>query len=521
MRIHVRVALFALVALSDWPLVRWPYLLMRNMLLSGPVPMSLPPRYGCPGLEHMLTVVMTAKDTCSQAPAALVHLATSLPLKTTVVYHRPTFENCDAVDLAAARIALPALQIVDAPPDASPVDGFVRSLEAASTPFVLLMHNDVYAMDVHSICELVGAALSRPHESVFAPQLYEREATGIITPHAHQSNLRNASTGMTFDMDVDLLLKRWPSDFAERAQPDFLEDHVYLVRTNVPAFLDPRASYTYEFVDNVLALRTLGIVPHYVPTARFLFDVDPRKVSWHDVAYLAEKRSEARGHATCRYLSAKWGATFHPSGVWNYVRASYMWSVTFEAAHLPSEWQRQKSLYHAWFLSIGYSDVDEGWESAAHGAVASRRIASVTSGVHPISLPTSWLPITTAYSRICTPDHCGMLVVDADGCHCWTYEPPFDLDAVAPLERAFDMLRLPARALRFEAMRWGLRRELRWGAARRPQSGTTCPADEACATTVPPFGKEARLVKWAWRKKTHVGYENTMAAEEADSYKGD
>jgi len=114
-----------------------------------------------------------------------------------------------------------------------------------------------------------------------------------------------------------------------------------------------------------------------------------------------------------------------------------------------------------------------------------------------------------------------MLVVDADGCHCWTYEPPFDLDAVAPLERAFDMLRLPARALRFEAMRWGLRRELRWGAARRPQSGTTCPADEACATTVPPFGKEARLVKWAWRKKTHVGYENTMAAEEADSYKGD
>lgn len=480
---------FALVALGDWPFVRWPALLARNALLSGPVPRAPAPKYACPDLANALTVVMTAKDTCSQAPAALVHLAASLPSKTRVVYHRPTYPGCDAVDLAAARLALPALEIVDAPPDASPVDGFVTSLQTAATPFVLLVHNDVYAMDAHSICELVGAALSQPQHAVFAPQLYEREAT-VVTPHAHQTNLRNASAGMTFDMDVDLLLRRWPSDFAERAQPDFLEDHVYLVRADVPSFLDARASYTYEFVDNVLALRALGIVPHYVPTARFLFDVDPQKVSWHDVAYLAAKRSEARGHATCRYLSAKWGATFHPSGVWNYVRASYLWSARFEAARLPSEWRAQKRLYHAWFQSVGYSDVDDSWEGAAHGVVVSRRVAPSDTGAHPISLPTSWLPIETRYSRSCAVDDCGMLVVDADGCHCWTYAPPFDLDAVAPLERAFDLLRLPARALRFEAMRWGLR---------RAQEGAQCPADESCALTVPSFGPEARLVRWGWR----------------------
>lgn len=487
MRLYV---LFALIALSDWPFVRWPVLLARNALLTGPVPRPPAPKYACPELEKALTVVMTAKDTCSQAPAALVHLAASLPPETRVVYHRPTFPGCDAVDLAAARLALPALQVVDASPDASPVDGFLASLETATTPLVLLMHNDVYAMDAHSICELAGAALSQPQRSVFAPQLYEREATGVVTAHAHQANLRNASDGITFDMDVDLLLKRWPSDFAERAQPDFLEDHVYLVRADVPAFLDPRASYTYEFVDNVLALRALGIVPHHVPTARFLFDVDPSKVTWHDVAYLAEKRSEAKGHATCRYLSAKWGATFHPSGVWNYVRASYLWSVRFEAAQLPREWGAQGRLYHAWFRSIGYSDVDESWEGAAHGAVVSRRVAPSEKGAHPISLPTSWLPIKTRYSRSCAADDCGMLVVDEDGCHCWAYEPPFDLDAVAPLERAFDLLRLPARALRFEAMRWGLR---------FAQPGTQCPADESCSLTVPAFGSRARLVKWGWR----------------------
>jgi hypothetical protein len=141
MRLYV---FLALVALSDWPFVRWPLLLARNVLLSGPVPRPLAPKYACPDLANALTVVMTAKDTCSQAPAALVHLAASLPATTRVVY-RPTFPGCDAVDLAAARLALPALQIVDAPPDASPVDGFLTSLQTATTPFVLLMHNDVYA----------------------------------------------------------------------------------------------------------------------------------------------------------------------------------------------------------------------------------------------------------------------------------------------------------------------------------------------------------------------------------------
>ena len=467
--------------------------LARNALLSDAVPAAPAPRHGR-GAECLAdvardtTIVVTAKDTCAQAPAALVHLSTRVPAGTRVVYYKPTFQGCDAVDLAPARLALPSLEIVDAQPDASPVDGFIDALRTAKTPYALLMHNDVYAMDAHTICELVGAAVRRPESSVFAPQLYEREATGVLAPHAHQTKLRNESGSITFDMDRALLLDRWPSDFSERAQRHFLEDHAYLVRTNVPAFLDRRASYTYEYVDNVLTLRALGIVPHFVPTARFLFDVDARKISWHDVAYLSSKRSEAVGHDTCQYLTQKWDSTFHPSGVWNYVRASYLWSVSFEASQLPTERHQQLLLYYAWFMSIGYSEVSE----RARHVVVSRTATSAPLGAHSVSLPVSWLPIQTSYSDSCAPDDCGMLLVDAERCHCWTYEPPFDMRAVAPVERLLDALRLPARAARFEAMRRGLR---------AAQEDAQCAADESCAMLIPAFADGARLVRWAWRAR--------------------
>ena len=135
-----------------------------------------------------------------------------------------------------------------------------------------------------------------------------------------------------------------------------MEDHMYLARTDTyHLYLDEMASFTMEYIDNVLAMRLNDTFPWYVPTARVIFDVDVNKIGWRDIPYFVHKRSEEIGLNVRSYLSRKWNVTFPNTGIWNYVRYSFLAEAVYDYNSLPEAWNYQFAMFLSWFHSIGFN----------------------------------------------------------------------------------------------------------------------------------------------------------------------
>ena len=106
--------------------------------------------------------------------------------------------------------------------------------------------------------------------AVAAPQIYETEFEGLLTTHLFNTNLHlrlHPTTGvamMSHEVDLVTGTSREPGDFAQRMNRNFLEDHVFLVRSEVVdrSFIDPDAAFTPEYV----AVRRLGCRGGNCPT---------------------------------------------------------------------------------------------------------------------------------------------------------------------------------------------------------------------------------------------------------------
>ena len=534
----VAAATALLLPLSMPPLALVLRRLGRNALL-GPVPpppARLYPSCADAELVARVSVVVSVKDTCTQAPLFLAHLSTTVPRAMRVVYVYPNFEGCNRVDLAALAALLPRLRVLATPAASSPIAGFVAAQPLLETPYALLLHNDAYAMDPWALCELYRALEAHPRSAFAAPQLYERGDAGVVVPHGHHRNLhvrRRATAAaaaddvISYDIDFELLTRRLPRDFegTEGPQLDFMEDHAYLARTDIyHLYMDPRASFTMEYIDNVLLMRANGTHPWYVPSARYVFDVDVRKLGWRDLPYFAWKRSERVGLDVRDHLAHKWRVAFPNSGIWNYVRHSMLQDLVLEDNALPDDRAGQCALFLAWFESIGFDAYDglslvdalhaPGVRSAAATACAGdvrleRRVArgapAPLAGRRPpsarallatmvgrkainISVEAERIPIAYRLTDECDPARCGMLIVDAAaGCQCYTYahraRPSRGI-----AERALDVLKLPSRTLRYARMQF---------ATSAASATVACAADAPCAARVR-IGAGARMLRWSW-----------------------
>lgn len=558
----------AVVLLCPW----WPALrpwarLVRNAATAR-VPPAVAPRYAACSASDVVrsvTVVVAVKDTCSQSVPFLAHLAHHFPRNGSVVYVHPRFRGCRDVSVQPMRALFPRLVVLSTPPTSSPIDGFLeaRRRHAARTPYVLLLHNDAYAMDSHAVCELLGALRAHPRAAFAAPQLYERSESGTVVPHAHHRNLHLRAVAppprrptVMHDVDFDLLTRRLAGDFegTEGAQLDFLEDHAYMARAeSYHRYVDPMASFTLEYIDNVLAMRANGTYPWFVPTARFVFDVSARKVAWNDVAYFAWKRSERVALTVRAYLSEKWSADFPVTGVGNYVRHTMLRDVRLEGPALPARWEDQCALFLAWFESVGFDRYgppstaaslaealhDDGGAcrggralrhlrvsrgdarsvlDAAERDAAAQHAARARTGQARVPPASALLAEQRGAKRInvssgavrgrlrvtvdatCDPDACGMLVASRHGgCACYSYHPPGSARSAASraVHGLLDRLKLPARALDFVH----LCRRSAVAAAEESGidegSGCDCDYDSACSMRVS-FASDAVLVRWSW-----------------------
>jgi len=566
--IGIAVAAAAVLGTAPWnrPALR----VARNALGGGwyDPPAALSPVYASTDghdcradLAAALSVVVTVKDTCSQGAAVLLHLSAAVPSDVAVAYVTPDAAPCRAVAPRAlvGRLFPRRHAFVEVAAEASPFAAFLAVRDWIDTPQVLLMHNDVYALDAFAVCELSRALHAHPEAPLVAPQLYERGDNEMLVPHGHHRWLRGVVDDggedrrprLAYDLDFDLLTRRVPRDFEPLGgapQCDFVEDHAFAMRTRDMAdVLDPDASFTLEYLDVALALRARGGgCAHYVPTARFVFDVDARRVAWQDVGYVAWKRSTEVGIGVLKHMRRKWCVQLPSTAIWDYVRESLLGGAALRALPADDDDAGHRQLARAWLQAAGFNRFRVGagdpWRplfEAAPGAWEATRLlddphddaqwalacnGSRTRGVVPwtrrdaerdvTAPPLPWLlgrtfpplvpriGVTLRTDRDACGDDartCPLLLAHADGtCTCGAHRPtvharPWHAAVTWLLDRA----RLPSRAWLFAAMaRDNDDDDEAGGTEARVEA--VCDAHDGRCRVALPFAAGTRVVRWSW-----------------------
>jgi len=357
-------------------------MVVRNCVLPK-TPRAARPAYpSCSDamLASEMTIVVSVKDACSQAPGFIRGLELFAPPSVHLIYTYPNFESCASIDLKAVLRRWKKVTLIPLPLRSSPMQGWIDAIPHVKTKYSMLLHNDGYALDSFFGCELLQSLkyhqVNSPNASyvLAAPMLYESKMDGSLAAHATQTNLRlvkdDSPQGMTVHHDHSLrrALNRG-FDFKEGDQTEFVEDHGFLIDTDkIGTIIDPAASFTLEYLDMIMTIRANRWKALFVPTARLEFRVT--EFSWRDIAYFMYKRSEATAHGTRDYLKAKWMANFPNTGFWTYIKytiveqhvygGKYVAGVTSTDRDVLTtmKWKDQAALVFGFFQMAGYNHYD-------------------------------------------------------------------------------------------------------------------------------------------------------------------
>merc|ERR1719230_1105573 len=357
-------------------------IMARNCILSKQ-PLSVTPKYGTCSeqmLSSEMTIVVTVKDACSQAPGFIRALERFAPPSVHLIYTYPNFKSCASLDLKPVLKRWKKVTVLPVPLRSSPMQGWVDAIPHIKTRYSMLLHNDGYALDSFFGCELLQSLKYHKRNSpngsyvLAAPMLYESKMDGSLAAHATQTNLRlvkdDSPQGMTVHHDHSLrrALNRG-FDFKEGDQTEFVEDHGFLIETDkIGTVIDPSASFTLEYLDMIMTIRANRWKALFVPTARLEFRIT--EFSWRDIPYFMYKRSEATAHGTRDYLKAKWQANFPNTGFWTYIKYTIVEQHVYGGRYvngvtstdrdvLPTlKWKDQAALVFGFFQMAGYNRYD-------------------------------------------------------------------------------------------------------------------------------------------------------------------
>ena len=492
------LALLTAIAMHHVGLLVPLVIMSRNCILPK-TPGTAKPKYpacSAADLGRDMTIVVTVKDACSQAPGFIRSLEKFAPANVHLIYTYPNFESCSSINLRPVLKRWKKVTMLPLPLRSSPMQGWYDAVPYIKTKYSMLLHNDGYALDASFGCELLSALKARQASEpesryhLAAPMLYESKMDGSLAAHATQSNLRLVKDGSPYGFTVhhDHSLRKAlnrGSDFEEGEQADFVEDHGFLIETDkIRTVIDPRASFTLEYLDMIMTIRANGWKVLFVPSARLEFRVT--EFSWRDIPYFMYKRSEAIAQGTRDYLKVKWQANFPNTGFWTYIKYTIVEQHVYDSHRMgnvgkgvddayPSigslAWKDQAALVYGFFQMVGYNrydltrpgkrvdflDVlkrlDGGW-GGKKSVVASRELArpaitktrtrfvDTLDEILPYGKPSKaevsfgleYLPF--AIAKISLPscerlvpggagDVCGLIVEEADACTCWINMPTF------------------------------------------------------------------------------------------------
>ena len=117
---------------------------------------------------------------------------------------------------------------------------------------------------------------------------YESKHDGSYAAHATQSNLRLVKEAdgeiVRHDHSLEMALRRQGVDLVEGEQVNFLEDHGFLIESDkTETVIDPHASFTMEYLDMIMTIKSNAWKVLLVPTARLEFRIT--EFSWRDIPY--------------------------------------------------------------------------------------------------------------------------------------------------------------------------------------------------------------------------------------------
>lgn len=484
--------------------------LVRNMFLPSK-PAAVLPKYNCSkdDVPKLVTVVVTVKDACSQMPRFVDALRSVVGRETALILTYPRFKSCEPTSLGVDVESWRSVRTIALPPHSSPMRGWVEAAQLVDTKYALLLHNDGYAIDDFFACELVQSLEQRAANDteryvVAAPMLYESKADGSLAAHATQSRLRVVDGVVRHDHSLARALNRG-DDYGEGEQVDFLEDHGFLIEADkIATVVDPSASYTLEYIDMILTLKSKAWKVLFVPTARLEFRI--AEFSWRDVPYFMYKRSEITCHGTRDYLARKWRANFPNTGFWTYIKYTIVESHQYPAAELAGlPWDQQAAIFLGFFQMAGYNQYSFGSRTDGYVAllealdvgaledlgptvVASRvierdppaEVRNTTLGAEDLLpvIPKGWLPsieadmpleyLPFAIAELSWPSTlcenvldiafpkqlCGVAAQHSTSCSCWINLPTFKSHTrfMNILAKVASLMKLPSRVTTYLEM---------------------------------------------------------------------
>lgn len=515
-----RLLLPAIVVLSSCLLLNQvglfvPIVMMTRNAILPKTPKPVRPKYPSCSAEMLskeMTIVVSVKDACSQAPGFIRSLNKFAPPEVHLIYTFPNFESCARIDLKDVLSRWKKVTMLPLPLRSSPMQGWVDAIPYIKTPYSMLLHNDGYALDDFFGCELLRGLkkhqANSPNASyvLAAPMLYESKADGSLAAHATQTNLRlvedDSVQGMTVHHDHSLrrALNRG-FDFKEGPQTEFVEDHGFLIETDkIRTIIDPAASFTLEYLDMIMTIRANAWNVLFVPTARLEFRIT--EFSWRDIPYFMYKRSESTAHGTRDYLMAKWQANFPNTCFWTYIKYTIVEQHVYSSELAGMAWKDQAALVFGFFQMAGFNrydiskrskkpkvvdflDVlerlDRGWTPS--GAVnASRTLyrppitktrPSFVSHLHEIlpygkdakleaDFEHEYLPFSMAKLTVpsCSTlqeevsSVCGLIIEEEGSCTCWFNMPTFKSNSlfIRAMGKFAALVKIPSRATTFLEM---------------------------------------------------------------------
>jgi len=490
----------------------------RNILFPAR-PNDLVPVHGTCGDEMWkeMTIVVSVKDACSQAPGFLEGLHKIVPPSVHLIYSFPNFTSCASINMDKQFNYWDKVTPLPLPLRSSPMQGWYDAVPKIDTKYTLLLHNDGYALDDFFACELLRGLHSRQQAGneteegeyiASAPMLYESKKDGSLAAHATQENLRlvkNPDTGevtVRHDHSVAKALNRG-LDFPEGPQTEFLEDHGFMIKTDkIQEVIDPEASFTLEYIDMIMTIRSNNWKVLFVPTARLEFRIT--EFSWRDIPYFMYKRSEITAHGTRDYLKAKWKANFPNTGFWTFIKYTIVEQHRYHGKEVKElAWKDQAAMVFGFFQMVGFNrytlpepdgkqdflyvleKLDAGWktESSVHSSRELQRpkkdkpratkvehLSEILPMVNKnwvnieADLPLENLPFAAAVLTLdsCNTvtsnpgleNICGLVLKQNDGCQCWINLPTFKSNSllVRFLDEFAGWVKIPSRVTTYLEM---------------------------------------------------------------------